>query len=98
MPQKLRNILWASGLSLTILGLILAVVMNNLGHDNVLFLLPPSIGVAIIGCLLVSSLIHEIVSDIVQQMKEMRGYKAPPVPDADEAQNKTAADKSTAVK
>ena len=72
MPQKIRQILWVIGLVLTVLGLVLAIVMKNLGHENLMLMLPPSIGLVIIACLLLSGLIQDVVSDILQQVQETR--------------------------
>jgi|AACY02.3.fsa_nt_gi hypothetical protein len=92
MPQMLRNILWAVGLCLAVFGLVFAITMNKLGTESVLTLLPTLIGLAIIVCLLVSSLIQEVVTDMVRQLQDMKPAKSDEPPVDPTTENKTAAD------
>ena len=92
MPQTLRNILWAVGLCLAFFGLVFAIIMNKMGAETVLTLLPALIGLAIIVCLLVSSLIQEVVSDMLQQLQDLKPAKPKQKPEQTSHQNKTAAD------
>lgn len=93
MPQKLRQILWALGLILTVLGLALAITMNKLGSDNLMFMLPPSLGVVIIVCLLVSGLIQDVVSEIMNQVNSEKAH-SDPAPPPDEGAGETATKQS----
>ena len=92
MPQTLRNILWGVGLCLTIFGLVFAITMNKMGTESVLTLLPTLVGLAIIVCLLVSSLIQEVVTDMMQQLQDMKPTKSADQPTDPNPENKTAAD------
>ena len=92
MPVSLRKILWIVGLCLTIGGLVIAVILKNIGIESTAFLFIPLIGIILIMCLLFSGLIQDVVSDILVQVQQIKKTDEPPQEQktTDSAEMKTA--------
>jgi choline-glycine betaine transporter len=72
MPRKFLRLLWAVAIILTAGGLVLALVMASRGHTDVMLLLPSALGVTLLLCLLLAGLIHDVVSDILNNLQRTK--------------------------